>query len=128
MNCKDIESIITNFYFISTSGEGGIGVSNSLGANSLAILMSLGLPWLVKNVINEVQGRPAYIPILAPNIEYTLLLLLAAPIILYIVIVIFRFRLKKIVGFILLCGHLIILVVAILIQFGILVPLNGDSC
>uniref|UniRef100_T1GWN9 Sodium/calcium exchanger membrane region domain-containing protein n=2 Tax=Megaselia scalaris TaxID=36166 RepID=T1GWN9_MEGSC len=32
-------------------GDSGIGVSNSLGANSLAILLSLGLPWFIKNCI-----------------------------------------------------------------------------
>lgn len=99
-------------------GEGGIGVSNSLGANSLAILMSLGIPWLIKNILHRnIPGKDA-IRITSYGIEYTILLLLIAAISLFIVLTISRYRLKKTVGLALISIYLI------LITFGILLELN----
>lgn len=99
-------------------GEGGIGVSNSLGANSLAILMSLGIPWLIKNILHRNVPGQNTIRITSYGIEYTILLLLIAVISLYVVLTMSRYRLKKTVGLALMSIYLI------LITFGILLELN----
>lgn len=99
-------------------GEGGIGVSNSLGANSLAILMSLGIPWLIKNILHRNSPGKDVIRITSYGIEYTILLLFIAVICLYAVLTIAGYRLKKTVGLALISSYLV------LITFGILLELN----
>lgn len=99
-------------------GEGGIGVSNSLGANSLAILMSLGIPWLIKNILHRNTPGKDVIQITSYGVEYTILLLLLATLSLYIVLTLSRYRLKKTVGLTLISIYLV------LITFGILLELN----
>lgn len=99
-------------------GEGGVGVSNSLGANSLAILMSLGIPWLVRNILHRnVPGKDA-VQINSYGIEYTILLLLLATIALYIILTLSRYRLKRTVGLAL------IMVYSVIITLGILLEMN----
>lgn len=99
-------------------GEGGVGVSNSLGANSLAILMSLGIPWMIKNIMHRNDSEHSSIKINSSSMEYNILLLLLAVIALYIVLTVSRYRLKKSVGFTL------ITVYAVFISFGVMLEMN----
>lgn len=98
--------------------EGGLGVSNSLGANSLAILMSLGIPWLIKNIIHRNDPVRASIQLNPYSTEYNIFLLFLAVIALYIVLTFARYRLKRSVGITLL------IVYFIFITFGILFEMN----
>lgn len=98
--------------------EGGVGVSNSLGANSLAILMSLGIPWLIKNIIHRNTPGKQSIPLNPYSTEYNILLLLLAVFALYIILTISKYRLKRTVGVVLMSVY------AICITFGILLEMN----
>lgn len=103
-------------------GDSGVGVSNSLGANSLAILMSLGIPWLIKNILNRNDPENSSIVIASYGIEYTILLLLIAVIALYIVLTLSRYRLKKTVGLALISIYLILITIGILLELNIFFP------
>lgn len=103
-------------------GEGGIGVSNSLGANSLAILMSLGIPWLIKNILHRNDPDKNVIRITSYRIEYTILLLLLAVVALFVILSIARYRLKKTVGLTLITVYLILITFGILLQLNVFFP------
>lgn len=99
-------------------GEGGVGVSNSLGANSLAILMSLGIPWLIRNILHRNVPGKEFVQINSFHIEYTILLLLLSVIALYVVLTLSRYRLKRTVGLAL------IAVYSVIITLGVCLELN----
>lgn len=103
-------------------GEGGVGVSNSLGANSLAILMSLGIPWLIKNIIHRHDPSQSSIPLNPYSTEYNILLLLVSVIALYIVLTLARYRLKRSVGITLLTLYIIIVTFAVLLEINVFFP------
>lgn len=106
-------------------GEGGIGVSNSLGANSLAILASLGIPWFIRNLIHRNDPAKSFIQ-LTKGIEYTIMLLLIATITLYVVLTLSRYRLKLTVGVALMSSYLVIITFAILLEMNVFFP--APSC
>ncbi len=107
-------------------GEGGLGVSNSLGANSLAILMSLGVPWLIRNIIYHNTTDKSFIVLNSYGIEYTIASLLVATILLYAVLAIAKYHLNKPVGFSLLTIYSIFLTVGVLMELDIIFP--SGSC
>lgn len=98
-------------------GEKGVGVSNSLGSSSLDILLSLGVPWLIKNLINlyescEVQA----VQIKSNGIRYTMLLLFASIVALYMILSIAKYRLQRSVGISLGIVYLILVTFSILLE------------
>lgn len=103
-------------------GEGGVGVSNSLGANSLAILMSLGIPWLIKNSLNQnVPGKQSIL--LNPySTEYNILILLFAVIALYIILTLAKYRLKRTVGIALITVYLVFITLGVLLEINVFFP------
>lgn len=103
-------------------GEGGVGVSNSLGANSLAILMSLGIPWLIKNILSRNDPENASILLNPYSTEYNILILLLAVISLYIILTLARYRLKRSVGIALLSVYLIFITFGILLEMNVFFP------
>lgn len=103
-------------------GEGGIGVSNSLGANCLAILMSLGVPWLIKNIMNRNTPDKSYISLNPYSTEYNMFLLLLAVIALYTILTLSRYRLKRSVGVALFAVYGMIITVAILLEMNVFFP------
>ncbi|CAH1958907.1 unnamed protein product [Acanthoscelides obtectus] len=99
---------------ISRRGEGAFGVSNSLGANSMNILMSLGMPWFFKNMLNLYRGNHDGIHIQSGSIEYTILALIFVSFCLYTVLALNKFRLGKLVGATLLFIYASMVVLAVL--------------
>jgi len=108
-------------------GDGAMGVSNSLGSNSLAVLFSLGLPWFLRTMVNIGQDKQAYITIYNNGIEFTILLLLLAVVSLYLIISCNGYRLKRIVGASLIGTYACFVTVAILMNMGIIGNF-GPSC
>ncbi|KAJ8960847.1 hypothetical protein NQ318_020144 [Aromia moschata] len=98
---------------ISRRGEGAFGVSNSLGANTMNILFSLGMPWFFKT-ISQGATNSSFIQIQSGSIEYTILALIGVVAILYATIYFNKFRLGKMAGVILLSTYLVCVVMAIL--------------
>lgn len=108
-------------------GRGGIGVSQSLGANSLAILMALGVPWFVRTMVDGAGYMGAFVNIYSYGIEFTIISLLLAVLLLYVVFACTKYRLKKIVGAYLLVIYVILISFAILVEMDILFP-SGNRC
>ncbi|XP_053951541.1 sodium/potassium/calcium exchanger 4 isoform X1 [Anastrepha ludens] len=105
------------------NGENGIGVSNSLGANSLAILLSLGVPWFIKNCMNygKTDGS-AMIKIAAQGIEYNLIILLLCTVALFIILSFSGYRLTKRAGVALFLIYAVFIVLQILIEMNVFFP------
>ncbi|XP_030379119.1 sodium/potassium/calcium exchanger 3 [Scaptodrosophila lebanonensis] len=102
------------------NGENGIGVSNSLGANSLAILLSLGVPWFIKNCLNYNTGEPQQVG--TQGIEYNIFILLASTIALFVVLSFSGYRLTKRVGVALFSVYTVFIVLQILIEMNVFFP------
>lgn len=103
-------------------GEGGVGVSNSLGSNSLAILMSLGIPWLIKNILHRNEPGHQSILLNPYSTEYNILILLVAVITLYIVLTLAKYRLKRSVGVTLISVYIVFITLGVLLEMNVFFP------
>lgn len=90
-----------------------MGVSNALGANTMNILLSLGMPWFFKTITIGINHY-AYIQIDSGSIEYTILALIAVALCLYVTLALNKFALSRISGSILLSMYIVCLILAIL--------------
>ncbi|KAI8117770.1 hypothetical protein FF38_08220 [Lucilia cuprina] len=105
------------------NGESGIGVSNSLGANSLAILLSLGVPWFIKNCMNYgMADGMNRIKIAAQGIEYSILILMLCTVTLFVGLSLSGYRLTKRVGLLLFIVYVVFIVLQILIEMNVFFP------
>ncbi|XP_055677663.1 sodium/potassium/calcium exchanger 4-like [Lutzomyia longipalpis] len=95
-------------------GIGGMGVSNALGSTSLAILISLGFPWFVRTLVD---GHP--FNVVSYGVEFTTMTMLLATTLLFSVIALFRFHLRKRTGLILVGVYAIFVTFAILNEIDI---------
>ncbi|KAF5269163.1 hypothetical protein FQR65_LT02463 [Abscondita terminalis] len=111
---------------MSRKGEGSMGVSNALGANTMNILLSLGLPWFIKTMIVDTgKGRASFIEIASGAIEYTILSLILVVCALYITLYFTGFKLQKRTGIILAVIYLIFLSCTIAAE---LLMLQSNPC
>lgn len=111
------------------SGEGGIGVSNALGANSLAILFALGVPWLIRTLTLVGQGaESSAVYINSAGIGFIVGSLLVAVAALYVTLFIGKFQLRKRVGGVLVVLYVIFITFAILVEMGIIIDKGIDFC
>lgn len=90
-----------------------MGVSNALGANTMNILLSLGMPWFIKTILMGANSK-SFIEIDSGSIEYTILALILVALILYTTLTINKFRLSRKMGCVLLAIYLICIMLAIL--------------
>ncbi|XP_050360487.1 sodium/potassium/calcium exchanger 4-like [Nymphalis io] len=109
-----------SIFIMSRRGEGGIGVSNALGANSLAILFALGLPWLIKTLTLLAQGADTAVTINSAGIDFVVGSLLVAALLLWICLFIAKFKLRRSLGFALICLYVVFITFAILVEMGII--------
>lgn len=101
-------------------GSGQMGVSNSLGANSLAILFSLGLPWFIRTMASGAGFTDASIKINSVGLQYTIIALLAVVATLYIVLSAAGYKMRKTTGIILACAYLMFATLAILVELNLI--------
>ncbi|GLG94208.1 Sodium potassium calcium exchanger 4-like protein, partial [Gryllus bimaculatus] len=104
-------------------GEGSMGISNSLGANTLDILMCLGLPWFVKTLIT---GEP--VEMVSGALNITCLGLLGLVVIYFITMIIFKFTLTRSLGITYAILYLIYITFSVLIELNIFFEVNPSSC
>ncbi|XP_069365220.1 sodium/potassium/calcium exchanger 4-like isoform X3 [Maniola hyperantus] len=114
-----------SIFIMSRRGEGGIGVSNALGANTLAILFALGLPWLIKTLTLLVQGYDTAVTINSAGIDFIVGSLLVAACCLWISLFIAKFKLRRSIGCLLAVLYLIFITFAILVEMGIILDREG---
>uniref|UniRef100_A0A182JHY5 Sodium/calcium exchanger membrane region domain-containing protein n=1 Tax=Anopheles atroparvus TaxID=41427 RepID=A0A182JHY5_ANOAO len=106
-------------------GNGAMGVSNSLGANSLAILFSLGLPWFIRTMLDGGPSTEAHIAIESYGIQYSVMALFAAIFTLYLVLYVAKYTLRKLVGLALAVGYLVIVTFMLLVELDLILPSNN---
>lgn len=90
-----------------------MGVSNAMGANSMNILYSLGMPWFLKTITMGANDD-AVILIESGSIEYTILALIPIALVLYVTLYLNKFQLRKRVGFVLAAVYSICITLAVL--------------
>lgn len=116
---------------VTRKGSGQMGVSNSIGSNSLAILFSLGLPWFIRTMADGAgfahNGSGSFIRITSPGMEFIIMGLLLAVAALYITLAIAGFKLRKIVGGSLAIFYLLLAAVAILVELDVFVE-STEEC
>lgn len=112
---------------VARRGSGQMGVSNALGANSLAVLFSLGVPWFIRTMINGAWTTGARVRIFSHGIEYTILGLLLAVATLYLTLSLSGYKLRKVVGVVLILAYCVFATFGILIELDVF--FNGyDRC
>ncbi|XP_045509486.1 sodium/potassium/calcium exchanger 4-like [Colias croceus] len=118
-----------SIFIMSRRGEGGIGVSNALGANSLAILFALGVPWLIKTLTYLVQGADSTaVYINSAGIDFIVGSLLIAVACLWLTLFIGKFQLRRTVGVALLALYVIFITFVILVEMGIILHTHIAIC
>lgn len=105
-----------------------MGVSNSLGANSLAILFSLSIPWFIKCMILRSQGEEGYIDIQSGGMNYIIISIIFAVIALYVILTISKFTLMKKTGAATMLAYVFFVVIAILMESGVFFEVNLENC
>ncbi|EFA03343.2 sodium/potassium/calcium exchanger 4 [Tribolium castaneum] len=109
---------------MSRRGEGSMGVSNSLGANTMNILLSLGMPWFLKTIVMGTDEQ-AFIRISSGSLEFTISALIPVAIILYLTFYFNKFQMCRKVGFILISVYTVCIILAIL---GEMVFSDSGTC
>jgi K+-dependent Na+/Ca+ exchanger-like protein len=93
---------------VAKQGRGGMAISNALGSNIFDILIGLGMPWLVLIIMKNVS-----ISVNTMNIAHHILMLLGSVVGMLILFVISRWRINRIIGFIMIATYLTYLVYVI---------------
>lgn len=119
-NClpEAISSIITV-----RRGDNGVGVSNSLGSCTLDILLSLGVPWLIRNLMHPNEDG---VILRSSSIRYTTILLFLSILLLYLILTLARYRLHATVGLSLLGAYTILAIISLLFETNVIpLPVFG---
>lgn len=106
-------------------GYGNMAISNSVGSNIFDILFCLGLPWLIKALAFTEGG---YVQINSSGLVYSTISLLTAVVLLYLVIVLFKFKLNLRVGLTCLLLYLGFLTIASLVEMNMFGMVNPPPC
>lgn len=113
-----------SIFIMSRRGEGSMGISNALGANSLAILFALGVPWLIRTLALLASGKEPVVQISSSGIDLVVVSLLVAVVTLWVALYLAKFILRKRLGIALIIIYLLFITFAILTEMGII--LNRD--
>ncbi|XP_049810675.1 sodium/potassium/calcium exchanger 4-like isoform X2 [Schistocerca nitens] len=106
-------------------GEGSMGISNSLGANTLGVLMCLGLPWLLKSA----SSSGASVHIVSNGMRFTLLAMLVLTIVYrWGMVTAFRHRANRLFGLTCLFLYLAYLAVSVAMELNAFGYINGPVC
>lgn len=108
-------------FIMARRGNSAVGVAHSLGAASLAILISLGIPWLVQS-LNKLNTAKPYVDVYSNGMNWTVLGLVLVIVTFYICLSSTRFTLKKLTGILLISSYVIFITLAVLIEVDIFFP------
>ncbi|XP_027840072.2 sodium/potassium/calcium exchanger 5-like isoform X2 [Aphis gossypii] len=95
------------------NGEGSMSISNALGANTLDILLCLGLPWFIKSLMPlSMNGGPILME--TNDLFFNCICLIISVIVLNIAAAANGFKMYKTFGIICLVGHICIITIFII--------------
>jgi Ca2+/Na+ antiporter len=118
-NCLDI------------AGEGAMAISCSIGANTLAILLCLGMPWFIKCIVLIIQTQDtsnSVVTIMSDGITYSTSALIICVLLLLAILTAFRFQLGKRQGFTCLVMYIIFITFCVLIEMNVFFVVNKPFC
>ncbi|KAL6254190.1 hypothetical protein P5V15_014812 [Pogonomyrmex californicus] len=118
-NMPELVSII----ILSRQGNGDMAMSNTLGANTLDILLCLGLPWMIKIILDKKD-----IVIVSGALRFSVFSIIVCVIAFYTVTAFYKYHLNKKVGIICLILYAIFLVFALLFELNVFFPVNLPMC
>jgi Ca2+/Na+ antiporter len=94
---------------VAKQGRGGMAISNALGSNVFDILIGLGIPWLIL-----ILSQQSSLDVATSNITSHIFLLLASVVGMFIIFLITRWRVNRLVGTLFLGAYLLYLISIIL--------------
>lgn len=107
-------------------GQAGTGIANSLGASSLGILLSLGLVWFIKVLINYANGTNPFVEVSqGPGLIFTVVALMFVAASLFVILAAFKFILRRITSIFLACAYSAFVTFAVLIELDVIIPENS---
>lgn len=105
--------VIKFLYFLlllTIQGEGSMSISNALGANTLDILLCLGLPWFIKSLMPaSMNGGPVQME--TNNLFFNCICMIISVFVLNIAAAVNGFKMYKMFGCICLIGHIVIITI-----------------
>lgn len=93
----------------------------------MAILFSLGVPWLLRTVVDGAWTTGATVNVYSHGINYITMLILLAVLSLFVILATFRYRLKKTAGLVLLLAYGVFLTISLLMELNIILP-SDTAC
>jgi Ca2+/Na+ antiporter len=105
-----------------------MGISNSLGANTLAILFSLSIPWFIKSMMLQGQGEQGFIEINSSGMTYIITSLILVVLTLYLILFFNTFQLKMTTGLFALSAYSFFVTMAVLVEAGVFAPTVLPIC
>ncbi|XP_065206268.1 sodium/potassium/calcium exchanger 3-like [Planococcus citri] len=121
----------TSSAFINARNDiGSMSISNTLGANTLDILLSLGMPWLVKTSLPQSYGGGS-VHLSTGDLLFNCIGLASSVLILNIIAAVNHYRMNRIFGFSCLFSYFGIIVLFVIVSLGIVGIFsvsNGTAC
>ena len=108
-----------------------MGLSNSVGASTLDILLCLGMPWFIKCIVKIIQTgdtSSSSVNIISEGVIYSCISLLSCVLLLLSVLAIFRFQLGKRFGFTCLIMYIIFVTFSVLTEMNVFFNVNEPLC
>ncbi|KAF2894400.1 hypothetical protein ILUMI_11772 [Ignelater luminosus] len=113
---------------VTNQGHGVMGLSSSIGSNTFDILLCLGIPWVIKSwFYPKIPGEHSII-INSSGLTYSAVSLLSTLVLLYLSILLNRFRLDWKIGLTCLLMYICFLIFASLIELNFFFPVNLPTC
>ncbi|CAO1408469.1 unnamed protein product [Diamesa hyperborea] len=101
---------------MTSRGYGSMGISNSIGSNIFNILLCLGLPWLIKTLINPTNPGQPWITLSTKGVPYLEVTLLVTLLLLYLTFCFNKFKLDHKLGIVCLSFYGVFLVFTSLVD------------
>lgn len=93
----------------------------------MAILFSLGVPWLLRTLVDGAWNADSAVNIYSHGINYIIMSILFAILSLFLILSAFRYRLKKTIGLVLLLAYGVFLTLSLLLELEVIFP-SGVVC
>lgn len=122
---------VTMYAISHVAGMGAMGISSSVGANTLNILLCLAMPWFIKCIVLIIQTGDATtstVTIMSQGVMYNCFSLLSCAVLLYAVVAIFKFQIGKWLGFTCLIMYFIFITFSVLIEMNVFFYVNKPLC
>lgn len=105
-----------------------MGISNSIGSNVFDVLLCLGLPWFLKAALFSKEPGNYYVTINSQGLIYSSISLFSTLTVLYLSLLVGKFKLTRSVGIICLTMYMIFLIFASILELNIFFMVNLPIC